>query len=336
MAVALRPAPSPRLVAAGLVLACAALLVAGLMSGDYALSPAEVLDTLAGDPPAPMAATVVWEFRLPRALVAFLVGAFLALSGALLQSLTRNPLADPGLVGISQGAALAVVAGAVLAPGLATGARPLLALGGALAVAGLVLSLSRSSRDGETLRFVLIGIGLSAMIAAVTRAFLTYGTLGSAMSSLGWLAGSLHAASWVELRWLSLAALALLPALVLAVRPLSALRFGTEVATALGLRARPARAALVALAVALAGVSVAAAGPLAFVGLVTPHLARRLAPAGIGGHLALTALAGAALTAAADLAGRLAFAPVQVPAGLVTALIGVPIFVALMLRPQPS
>ncbi|MEM7734469.1 MAG: iron ABC transporter permease [Deinococcota bacterium] len=317
-----------------LTLAICGVLTWSLVTGSYPLTTAEVWATLTGNAPSDTARTVVWEFRFPRTLVAFIVGAFLALSGAALQYVTRNPLADPSLVGVSQGAALVVVTVTVLAPSFGFYWRPVLAFAGALLVAALIQAIAASRRGGETLRFILTGIGVAALISSFTSTLLTYGDIDRAMSALGWLSGSIHAAGWGEVRWLFVTALICLPFVFTAARPLSALRFGEDVATSFGVRVRLARATLITLAVALAATAVAAVGPLGFVGLVAPHLARRLAHSGVGVHLALTALTGALITGAADLIGRAAFAPVQIPAGLVTSVIGVPIFVLLILRTQ--
>lgn len=321
-------------VAVALAAAILAVLVWSLMTGSYDLSRAEVIDTLWGNPPSDTAGTVVWEFRFPRTLTAFMVGAFLALSGATLQYVTRNPLADPSLVGVSQGAALVVVTVTILAPGFGFYWRPLLAFGGSLVVAAIILTIASSRRGGETLRFILTGIGVAALISSFTQTLLTYGDVDGALAALTWLAGSVHAAGWDEATWLTVTAMIAVPALLAAARPLAAIRFGEEVATSLGIRVVAARRGLVGLAVGLAATAVAAVGPMGFVGLVAPHLARRLAHSGVGLHLVLTALTGALMVGLADLVGRAAFAPVQVPAGLFTAIIGVPVFVALILRTQ--
>lgn len=321
-------------VAVTLASAIFAVLIWSLMTGTYELSPAGVIATLLGNAASETAATVVWEFRFPRTVTAFLVGAFLALSGAALQYVTRNPLADPSLVGVSQGAALVVVAVTILAPGFGFFWRPILAFAGSLAVAAIILTIASSRRGGETLRFILTGIGVAALISSFTQALLTYGDIDRAMTALGWLAGSVHAAGWDEVLWLIVTAIVAIPVFLAAARPLSAMRFGEEVATSLGIRVTLARWSLVALAVGLAATAVAAVGPMGFVGLVAPHLARRLAHSGVGMHLILTALTGALMVGLADFVGRAAFAPVQIPAGLLTAIIGVPVFVALILRTQ--
>lgn len=332
--VALRVPVRAAVVSAVLLLMIVAVLAWSLMVGSYPMGISDVIHTLSGNPPSKTAAVVVWEFRFPRTVVAFLAGGFMALSGATLQYVTRNPLADPSLIGVSQGAALVVVAVTILKPELGLFWRPILAFAGALGVAALVQAMSTSAKGGETLRFVLTGVGVAALISSCTSVLLIYGDINRAHSALGWLAGSIHATGWDEVRWLTLAALILVPPLFAAARALSALRFGQELATGLGIQVRPARATLVVLAVGLAATAVAAVGPLGFVGLVAPHLARRLAEAGVGFHLVLTALTGALIVGLADFAGRAVFAPTQIPAGLVTAVIGVPVFVLLILRSQ--
>ena len=305
---------------------------ASLLAGSYGLGASDVLAVLRGHLPEAMADTVVWEFRAPRMIVAMLAGALLAVSGAVLQGLTRNPLADPALVGVSQGASLAVVSLIVLEPGAADGAAiPVAAFGGALAVAMLIQAIAGG---GATMRFVLTGIGVAAFLSAVTSALLTYGGIDEAVSALGWLAGSIHAAGWPEVRTLGLAGALLLPAAAWAARPLGALRMGPEMAVGLGLSVGRARLGLLVVSVATAAAAVAAVGPLGFVGLVAPHLARRLARSGPGLHLLISAATGALLVCVADLLGRVAFTPVQIPAGLVTALVGAPLFVVLVLRSQ--
>ena len=317
-----------------LAISMMAVLIWSLMSGNFLLTSHDVIQTLLGKPPSDVANTVVWEYRFPRVLTAFLVGAMLALSGAALQYITRNPLSDPSLIGVSQGAALAVVTVTILMPSITLFWRPTLAFAGSLIVTIIILLASSSRRGGETLRFILTGIGVAALISSFTSMLLTYGDLDRAMSVLGWLAGSVHTVSWNEVIWLAATMILATPLLLMAIRPLSALRFGEEVAISLGVRVRLARWSLVTLAVWLAAAAVAAAGPLGFVGLVAPHLAKRLAPSGVGVHLLMTALTGALIVGLADFVGRIAFAPNQIPVGIITAIIGVPVFTVLILRTQ--
>ncbi|MFO7854725.1 MAG: iron ABC transporter permease [Paracoccaceae bacterium] len=327
--------PIGALVALGLLAAALAVIcVASLATGSYPLRLAEVAAALAGAAPDEAATTVVREFRLPRVLVGLVAGALLGVSGAVLQIVTRNPLTDPSLVGVSQGASLAVVTLIVAMPGADAALRPVAAFAAGLAVAAVIQSIAARRTEGATMRFILTGIGVAAFIAALTTALLTYGAMQDALAAIGWLSGSLHAVGWGEAKALTLSALALAPVAAWAARPLAALRLGPEVAIGLGVRVRPARVALITLSTACAAAAVAAVGPIGFVGLVAPHLARLIARAGVGLHLALAAATGVLLVSSADLAGRAAFAPVQIPAGIVTAALGAPIFALLILRPR--
>lgn len=329
--------PVRALVAVAL-LAVALLLVSALSlaTGSYGVALGELMETLRGITINQAMDNVVWEFRFPRMLTAALVGAMMALSGAALQNVTRNGLADPSLVGVSQGAALAVVTLTVMLPDQSPALRPWAAFLGAILVALLVQGLSRTRQGGNTIRFILVGIGLSAFISSITSTMMTYGQIDRAMAALAWLSGSINAANWNDV-WTLLVALVVLLALLLGIsRTMSALRFGDATAIGLGAPVRLVRNVQLLIAVALAAVATSVVGPLGFVGLIAPHAAHRLAPAGIGMHLLLTALIGALLVSAADLVGRAAFAPIQIPAGLLTALIGVPIFVTLLLRTRSA
>ncbi|EBA13656.1 FecCD family ABC transporter permease [Roseobacter sp. CCS2] len=308
------------------------ICAASLMSGSYPLTLREVLATLAGDPPVDTAETIVWQFRFPRTLVAGMAGALFGLSGAILQYVTRNPLADPSLVGVSQGASLAVVTLIVIYPEVNIALRPLIAFGGALLVAALIQWIAMQRTGGATMRFILTGIGVAAFISAVTTSMLTYGNIDQAQSALGWLAGSIHAVGWGEVWSLAACLIVLTPCLIWSARYLSALRMGPEVATGLGVPIKWGRIGMITLSVALAAFAVAAVGPLGFVGLVAPHLARRLAHSGVGQHLLLTALTGAVMVGLADFIGRTAFAPIQIPAGILTAILGVPVFLFIIVK----
>lgn len=256
----------------------------------------------------------------------------MALSGGALQTLTRNGLADPSLVGISQGAALAVVIAVVALPNLPSELRPLLAFGGALGVAGLIQVLNRRERGNAAIRFILLGIGLSALVSSMTSALLTYGDIDRVGTALAWMAGSVGAVSWADVSLLALWMCVLFPLLMGLTHAMATLRMGEDMAVGLGVPVKRVRRALICTSVALAAVATAIVGPLGFVGLLAPHMARRFAPAGMGVHTGLTACCGALLVAIADLVGRAAFAPVQIPAGLITTIIGVPVFVSLLLR----
>ena len=334
--VALRLPLRAMLVLGLLLVALLAIVSVSLATGSYGVALGDVLDTLRGATVSRAIDNVVWEFRFPRTLAAILVGAMMAMSGAALQNATRNGLADPSLVGVSQGAALAVVTLTVVFPDVSGNLRPWAAFAGAILVAMAVQGLSRTKQGGSTIRFILMGIGLSAFISSITSAMMTYGDIDRAMAALAWLAGSINAAGWHDV-WTLLAWLAVLLPMLLAIsRTMSALRFGEAAAVGLGAPVRLVRNLQLAVAVALAAIATSVVGPLGFVGLIAPHAAQRLAPAGMAMHLILTACIGALLVVLADLIGRAAFAPIQIPAGLLTALIGVPLFVALLLRSRAT
>lgn len=322
--------------AAALTLILLLVVSISLATGTYGIALEEVWNTLRGITISSAIDNVVWEFRFPRTLAAALVGAMMALSGATLQNATRNGLADPSLVGISQGAALAVVALTVLFPASLALFRPWAAFFGAIAVALAIQGLSHTRQGGGAIRFILMGIGLSAFVASITSALLTYSEIDRAMAALSWLAGSINATNWNDVATLAGWTVVLLPILIALSRTMSAMRFGEATATGLGAPIRLANHFQLAIAVALAAVATSVVGPLGFVGLIAPHAAKRLARAGMGLHLILTALCGAILVSLADLLGRAAFAPIQIPAGIITAAIGVPVFVILLVRTRPA
>ncbi|MBL1419044.1 MAG: iron ABC transporter permease [Alphaproteobacteria bacterium] len=315
-----------------LLLAIGAALIFSLNAGSYDLSLHAVINILRGEQSDEAGEKIVWLFRFPRSLAAILVGMMMALSGAALQNITRNSLADPSLVGISQGAALAVVTSIIIFPEISQTWRPWLALGGSLSVAVLIQSLSYDGKVSKPIKFILLGIGVSAFISSITTAMLTYGNIYQASTALGWLAGSINGANWFDVKILSISCLILIPFLLIISRSMAAIRLGEHIATSLGTPILFTRYALISIAVALAAIATSVVGPLGFVGLIAPHAARRLAHSGVAVHLLLTALIGGLLVLIADIAGRALFAPIQIPAGIVTEIIGVPIFVYLLLK----
>ena len=272
---------------------------------------------------------VVRGLRLPRVLVAVAVGACLGASGTLLQGLMRNPLASPDIVGVTGGAALA----AVLAIG--AGASPVLlpvaAGAGALTATGLLHLLTLRTRGGG-LRLVLVGIGLHAIAGAgvtLVVARIPMERLGAAEV---WLAGSLHARSWTHVTVVLLGAALTLPLAYGVLRRLATLELGDELAVGVGVEVSRTRALLLVSAALLAGVAVAVAGPIAFVALGAPHIARRLVGPTSPATLTTAALLGATLVLAADVIGQRLLAPTALPAGVVTAALGAPYLLWLLHR----
>jgi iron complex transport system permease protein len=309
-----------------------AVFTLSLMSGSYDLSIQDVITLLtgqfelAGDKQALM---VVMELRLPRSLVALMVGALFALSGTLLQNLTRNPMADPSLVGISQGAALAVVTMTMLLPELLDSWREIAAFSGAISVALLIRALTGK---GQTFKFILLGIGVAALVSAFTSAFLTYGNMHSAISALTWLAGNISRSDWPDVKVLFCAFLGLISLAIMQSRNLSVIALGDDVAIGLGAAIKRISAIQLCLSVAAAAIATAVVGPIGFVGLLAPHATKRLVHSGATNHLINSVLVGALIVLSADLLGRTLFAPSQLAAGLVTALIGAPMFAYLLMK----
>ena len=321
---------------------CGALLVlavlAGVALGPVRLSPSAVvhvvMDHIRGRPLAGVADQIVWTIRLPRVLLAALVGAMLALAGTAVQALVRNPLADPFLLGISSGAS--VGATSVLLFG-AFGVAGVWALSvgsilGALGATVLVFSLSR--RDGQLAptQLVLCGVVLAAMFEAVASFLLFRGNPQATQSVLFYLLGSFGRATWSSL---FVPAAVLLPAfgyLVARARPLNALSLGTEAAWSLGVDVTRLRRGLFVTTAALAGVAVAVSGVIGFVGLVVPHIVRLLVRSDHRRVLPVAALIGGTFTVVADLLARTLVAPQEMPLGVVTAFLGAPVLLLLVRR----
>ena len=307
----------------------AALL--GLALGSRPLAVLDVLDALRGHGFGD-AAIIVRDQRLPRTLLGLLVGAALGIGGAVAQSLTRNPLADPGLLGVSAGAALAIVAGTFLLGVTTLAPQLLLAVVGATLAGCAVLLLGSTTAVARTPQgLALVGVALSAVLGSIasTVVLLDAQTLDEYRF---WLVGSLAG------RGSSTLATVLGPIVVgsvlalLATRSLDALALGDDSAQALGVRLRRARLLAGAAVVVLTGAAVAAAGPLAFVGLAVPHAARVLSGPRTAWLVVFSAGLGAALLVLADVVGRLVIRPNELPAGVVIAVVGAPLALLLLRR----
>lgn len=317
-------------------LVVALVLVAGasLSHGDFPVPPGEILRILAGDPEAnPQSAMIVMEFRLPRILSGVLIGVALAVAGAITQALMRNPLAEPGIIGINSGAALAAVIVIIYLGGTSLHLLPWLSFVGALAMTIAIYVLSW--RDGTTsIRIILVGIGLNAMAGGAAIFVSTLGDVTQMQQAMVWLSGSVYDSSWNEL---SVTALWLAPPLLLtliAARELDVISFSDDAARSLGQRVNFVRASMMILCALISGAAVASAGLIGFVGLIAPHLARRLVGHGHARIIPVAGLAGGLLLLTADFLGRILIAPAQLPAGLMTAILGAPFFFYLLWKRQ--
>lgn len=314
------------------LLATLAVMVVNIGVGEYPIPPLDVIRTVLHLPTGDNNyGFIVNTLRLPRMLVAALVGLALGISGTILQGLTRNPLAAPGILGINAGAGLMAVALIVALPGLPSGMISVAAFGGAVMVAILIYLLAWRGGDSP-MRLILVGIGLGAVIGALTTLMITFGEINNVQRALIWLAGSVYGRSWQELwsllPWVGIFA----PLAFLLARDLNALNLGEDVARGLGIPLVARRGLLLLAAVALAGASVAAAGVIGFVGLMAPHIARRLVGPDHIGLLPVAGLIGSLVVVSADLVGRTLLAPIELPCGLITAAVGAPFFIYLLWR----
>jgi iron complex transport system permease protein len=314
-----------------LALVTVALLGLSLAVGSFKLGPLEILEALRSSTPS-LARDVVLELRLPRAMAAMAVGGLLALSGALLQVLLRNPLADPYVLGISGGASvfalLAIMVGLPIAA--VDGAAAL----GAFAACVLVFALAQGRGGWTPTRLLLTGIVVAAGTGSIVSLLLATSDDAGLRGMVFWLLGDLsRAQGWPWL--LALLGLATVGGAALG-RHLNVLARGATQAASVGLDVRRFQVLLFVLSSVLTGVAVSTAGSIGFVGLVTPHLVRLTLGSDNRVVLPVSALLGGVLLMAADLASRTLIAPRQLPVGALTALVGVPIFLLLMSRQRPS
>lgn len=260
---------------------------------------------------------ILFDIRLPRILMALLCGAMLGMAGAAMQSITRNGLADPGLIGVKEGASIVVLALVLFFPAVGLVWRPLAGMVGGVAVALLVLTLAR---DCSRPRFILIGIGVSWTLAAAVGIFMTTADVCDVQTAMIWLA--------VAFCW------ALPGAIILffTARAADVALLGDRTAIGLGVRLQQLTMLRFFAPVLLTSASVSCVGSLGFVGLMAPHMARFVLRGGQVSLLCGSALIGALLVLVTDTLGRLAFAPLQIPAGIVIALVGCPFFVVLLWR----
>ncbi|MBB4000612.1 FecCD family ABC transporter permease [Aureimonas pseudogalii] len=330
------------LLALGAGLLAVAVVAVGV--GPALLSPVKVAAILAAGPrgqDTALAETViVWQIRLPRVLLGALVGAALGAVGAMMQGLFRNPLADPGLVGVSSGAALAAVATIVLSHGVLAPlvtlfgvyALPVAAFGGGLATTLLIYRIGTRAGQSSVAIMLLAGIALGAF-ASAGIGLLVYGSNDAQLRDLTfWSLGGLGGATWTKLAAgapMMFAALALMP---IVARGLNGIVLGEAEAFHLGIRVQRLKRLTILLVALATGAAVAVAGPIGFVGIVVPHLLRLSIGPDHRHLLPASALGGAALLLVADMAARAIVAPAELPLGILTAAIGAPVFLWILMR----
>ncbi|OQM44399.1 iron ABC transporter permease [Anoxybacillus sp. UARK-01] len=312
------------------------VFLVSLGMGSAYISPLNVAKTLFGSG-TDMEKIVIHTFRLPRAIVALFVGMSLAVAGAILQGMIRNPLASPDVLGMTSGAAAAVVAFLALFSDqnhsltISIHWLPLGAFVGATVSVFLVYMLAWKNGISP-FRLVLIGIGISALMQAGTTFLMITGPIYRASQANVWITGSIYGASWKDVAFLVPWALILLMISIISARKLNIQELGDEIALGVGVSLQRQRLFLLLLSTALTGGAVAFAGGIGFVGLMAPHIARRLVGSSFGALLPAAALLGAILVMLADLVGRTMFAPLEVPAGVFTAALGAPYFIYLLYK----
>ncbi len=315
----------------GVCLLTAFVFILGLSVGSSILSPAEVLKALFGGENS----FVISTLRLPRLLVAFFVGAALSVAGAILQSLIRNPLASPDIIGITGGAKVAAVLYLTFFAAADRRFLPLAAIAGAV-VATLLIYLLAFKKGVSPIRLVLIGIGLNAGMGALVTMLIVISPTYSTSDAYIWLTGSVYGANWSHVRslvpWLAV----FLPIAFLCARRIDIQELGDDLARGVGARVESDRLLLIAVSVALAGIGVAFAGGIGFVGLIAPHLGRQLVGRSFK-HLApIAALIGGTLVMSADIIARTLFLPLDLPAGVFVSAIGAPFFIYLLYKGRNS
>jgi iron complex transport system permease protein len=317
-------------VVAGAVLTGGAVVL-GALAGDTWVLTGDVLNWLRGRTGTGL--TFVLDQRMPRVAAALLAGAALAVAGTAVQAACRNPLAEPGILGITAGAGLGAVTLLTVAP-LAAGVWAMSGAAGAGAVLAFVVVYGLSWRAGglSSDRLVLIGIGFWAGCLAVITFIIVTSDPWNSVKALTWLSGSTYGRTMGQVTPVAIALLVLVPVVALARRELDLLALDEDTPRVLGMRIELARLVVLAAAAALTATAVSAVGVIGFVGLVAPHAARALVGGRHGRVLPVAALLGAVMVSLADTLGRTVIAPAQIPAGLVTALIGTPYFLWLLYR----
>ncbi|GGD90991.1 FecCD family ABC transporter permease [Paenibacillus nasutitermitis] len=315
-----------------LLAANAAAIIVCVGLGSTTISPLSVIRAFVGigDEADSM---IIFSLRMPRVLIAVMVGAALAVSGALLQGIVRNPLTSPDIIGITGGASLGTVIFILYFSHLSIRLMPISSIVGAFAAA-ILIYLFAYRRGITPLRLVLIGIGMATALTAVTYMLIltaSFTPTAVAVKAFTFMTGSIYGVSWESdvltlLPWM----VVLMPIALIYARHLNVQELGDEVATSVGSSVHIKRTVLLLISVALAGAAVAIGGAINFIGLMAPHMARKLVGPAYGGVIPVSALIGSLVLLLSDLVARIAFIPLDIPAGVFTAAIGAPFFIYLL------
>lgn len=312
-----------------LVLTCLLIAVVSTGMGELYISPWNVILSVfgAGSEDYSM---VIQKLRLPRIMVALLAGASLAAAGALLQGVVRNPLASPDMMGVTGGASVAAVAFLTYFAGsVSIRWLPFAAMSGA-SIVSAILYLLAWRRGVTPFRLILVGVGMSSLMSAATTMMIMFSPKNDAAQAYLWLTGSVYATNWENVLTILPWTAVLLPCCLLVARHVNIGQLGDEISAGAGSRVEWNRLLLLLLSVALAASAVAVAGGIGFVGLIAPHMARKLVGPSFENVLPVSALLGGAIVMLADLVGRTFFLPLDVPAGVFTSAVGAPFFIYLL------
>lgn len=319
-----------------LVLCLAAVFLVSLNTGLIKIAPMDVFRLLMGSG-SEQDAVILFDFRLPRMVIALFIGAGIGISGALLQGVSRNGLADPGILGINAGAGFAVLLfmfyfqGSLASESAGIWIMPLFAMAGAL-LAGMLTYLFAWKKGVSPIRLILAGIGVNAAFSALIIVIQLQLDPKNFSQAIVWLSGSIWGTNWdyvlAVMPWI----VVLIPYTIYKARYLNVLYLGDDLAKALGVRVEKERGRLLVVSVLLSGTCVAVGGGIAFLGLAAPHLARRLVGPRHEHFLPITALVGALLLLTADVLGRTILMPTEIPVGLVVSALGAPYFIYLLIK----
>lgn len=316
-----------------LVILVVAAFVLNLSIGQFTLPLGSLWPALTHDPSVPMESDVLWRIRMPRVVLGMLVGAALAVAGTLLQGLFGNPLAEPGVIGVTSGAGVGAAAGIVFHWGFAgTATVPLLAFAAGIATTWLIYRLASIGGEVRVVTLILVGIAVNAVAGAVISFLVYLAPTTSRDQIIFWQMGSLNGAQWNQVATIAVPVLVCLVAACALGGSLDVLSLGERAAQHAGVNVPVVRLLVIGLSTALAAAAVSYAGVIGFVGLIVPHILRQLLGAANRVLLPLTALGGAVLVTLADLVARTLIPFSDLPIGIFTALVGGPTFFLLLRR----
>ncbi len=318
-----------------LAIASVILFLLSASLGDIRIHPLDVVRAIFGNGTDEQR-LIVHTLRLPRIVAAFLVGAALAVAGSILQGIIRNPLASPDIIGITSGASLAAVAFISYLSGTVSIVwLPVAAMIGA-GITSILIYLLAWKKGVTAIRLVLVGIGINFLLGSITRVMLVKNPIFTSSQAYVWLTGTVYGTDWslvgMIFPWVAI----FIPLAIVFARNVNVLQLGDDIAASAGSAVQRQRFTLLMISVALAGAAVSVGGAISFIGLVTPHMTRKLVGPAFGGMLPVSALIGGLIVVAADTVARTAFLPYDIPVGVFTAAVGAPFFIYLLYRNRNS